>query len=39
MYRYDYLNDTKFLQELTESKIKEQYVKITVLDWDEHILQ
>ena len=33
MYHYEYLNDTEFLQELTKSKIKQQYVKIIVLDW------
>lgn len=33
MYHYEYLNDTEFLQQLIKNKIKQQYVKIIVLDW------
>ena len=32
MYRYSYLNDLQFLKEIDLMKVKEQYVKITVLD-------
>ena len=39
MYHYEYLNDTEFLQELTKSKIKQQYVKIIVLDWKENTIE
>lgn len=30
--RYDYLKDEKFLKEIDNEKIKEQYAKITFLD-------
>lgn len=35
MAKYPYLNDSAFLQEVTLKKIKEQYVKVTVLDFQE----
>lgn len=34
----NFLNDTVFLNELDNLKIKEQYIKLTVLDWDENPL-
>ena len=34
--RYEYLNDTDFLNSLDTLHLKEQYVKITVLDWLEN---
>ena len=39
MYHYEYLNDAPFLQQLTESNIKEKYAKITILDWNEHRIE
>ena len=36
MYHYEYLDDAQFLQQVTESYLKEQYFKITVLDWNEN---
>ena len=39
MYHYEYLNNAPFLQQLTESNLKELYAKITVLDWNEHIIK
>lgn len=35
MNKYEYLNDTDFLYQLDRMKIKTQYIKITVLSFDE----
>ena len=32
-YQYPYLTDAKFLSDFTELQLKEQFVRITVLDW------
>lgn len=32
---YEFLNDEYFLKQLDEQKIKEQFVRLTVLSWDE----
>ena len=37
--KYQYLNDSAFLKQLDLQKLKEQYVKIIVLDWNEHPIQ
>ena len=37
--RYEYLKDADFLKELDFSHLKEQYAKITVLDWLENPIQ
>ena len=37
--RYEYLKDTDFLKELDSAHLKEQYAKITVLDWLENPIQ
>lgn len=37
--RYEYLKDSEFLKEIDKQKIKEQYAKITVLDWLENPIQ
>lgn len=37
--KYPYLNDAPFLKELDLQRIKEQYIKITVLDWNENPIQ
>jgi len=37
--RYDYLKDTSFLTKIDNSNLKEHYVKITLLNWDERPLQ
>ena len=34
--RYDYLKDSQFLAALDREHIKEQFAKITVLDWLEN---
>ena len=39
MDQYDYLNDTLFIQELSENKIRQQYLKVTILDWNQNIIQ
>ena len=39
MIRYDYLNDSSFLKEIDKMRIKEQYVKITVLNFQEQPIQ
>lgn len=39
MNKYEYLNDTSFLKGIIEEHLKEQYVKITVLDWLEKPIQ
>lgn len=39
MSKYEYLNDTSFLKGIVEEHLKEQYVKITVLDWLEKPIQ
>ena len=39
MSKYIYLNDSDFLQEIDELPIKEQFVKITILDWNENHIQ
>ena len=31
--RYDYLSDENFLKELDVARLKDQYVRITVLNW------
>lgn len=36
---YEYLDDAEFLKELDNEHIKEQYAKITVLDWLENPIQ
>ena len=38
-YKYNYLNDATFLDIIDKQKIKEQYAKIIVLDWEENPLQ
>ena len=38
-YKYDYLNDSSFLDIIDKQKIKEQYAKIIVLNWEENPLQ
>lgn len=38
-YKYEYLNDATFLDLIDKQKIKEQFAKITVLDWEENPLQ
>ena len=35
MIKYSYLNDSSFLKEIDRMRVKEQYVKITVLDFQE----
>lgn len=37
--RYDYLTDEEFLQEIDNTHLKEQFAKITVLDWEENPIQ
>lgn len=37
--RYEYLKDSEFLKKIDKQKIKEQYAKITVLDWLENPIQ
>lgn len=37
--KYEYLNDSAFLKSLDLQRLKEQYVKITILDWNENPLQ
>ncbi len=37
--RYDYLKDSAFLEEIDKSHLKEQYAKITFLDWKENPIQ
>ena len=39
MYNFPYLKDTQFLKEIDKVKNKQQFVKITVLDWQERPLQ
>ena len=39
MIKYDYLNDSSFLKTIDNIKVKEQYVKITVLDFQERPIQ
>lgn len=39
MYNYPYLTDTKFLQDFNKEKCKQQFSKITVLNWKEQPLQ
>ena len=34
--RYDYLKDSQFLAEFDKEHLKEQFAKITVLDWFEN---
>lgn len=38
-YNFPYLKDSSFLQEVDRLKVKEQYVKITVLDFQENPIQ
>jgi hypothetical protein len=38
-YNYPYLNDSSFLKTIDELQIKEQFVKITILDWNENPVQ
>ena len=35
MHNYDYLSDSAFLKKVDLMRVKEQYVKIIALDWDE----
>lgn len=37
--RYPYLQDNDFLKQMDLLHLQEQYVKITVLDWQERELQ
>ncbi len=37
--RYEYSNDADFLNEFNNEKLKEQFVKITILDWLERPIQ
>ena len=37
--RYEYLEDKEFLKEIDNLHLKEQYVKITVLNWNENPIQ
>lgn len=37
--RYKYLNDEEFLKLIDRSQIKEQFVKITALDWQENPIE
>lgn len=37
--KYNYLNDSCFLKQLDLQQLKEQYIKITILDWDERPIQ
>ncbi len=37
--RYEYLNDSAFLKLLDLQRLKEQYIKITILDWNENPIQ
>lgn len=39
MNNYSYLKDPTFLKEIDEMTIKEQFVKITVLDWHENPIE
>ena len=39
MSKYEYLNDTSFLNKIVKKHLKEQYVKIVVLDWLEKPIQ
>ena len=32
---YDFLNDKHFLQEIDNARVKQQYVRMTILSWDE----
>ena len=36
---YPYLQDSNFLKQMDLQHLQEQYVKITVLDWQERELQ
>lgn len=36
---YTYLQDSDFLRQIDLLHLQEQYVKITILDWQEHELQ
>ena len=36
---YEYLNDKSFLETIVNKHLKEQYVKITVLDWQENPIE
>lgn len=36
---YEYLQDLPFLKQVDETKVKTQYTKITILDWDENPVQ
>lgn len=38
-YNYNYLSDNDFLINFTKEKLKEQYVKINVLDWKENFIE
>lgn len=38
MIVYPYLNDLNFLTQVFETKVREHYVKITVLDWEERTI-
>ena len=35
-YSYDHMNDSQFLKEFQSLKIKEQFLKIELLDFDEN---
>lgn len=39
MYNYPYLTNTKFLQDFNKEKCKQQFSKITVLNWKEQPVQ
>ena len=38
-YNFPYLKDKAFLKQIDEMKVKEQFVKVTLLNWDEDPLQ
>ena len=38
-HKYEYLNDKAFLELVDKQKIKEQFAKITLLDWEENPIQ
>jgi hypothetical protein len=38
-YNFPYLKDPSFLKEIDEKKLKEQYVKLVVLTFDEKPVQ
>lgn len=39
MHKYPYLDDAKFLRDIDDLKLKEQYIKINILDFKEKFIQ